>query len=412
MRKNILVIAPGYTQNSTDPCCKEIYRLIHCIANKKDYNLFILTSHNEKSSANINCFRIDQYNRLYSFIESINPKLRIIKKCANRLLEKKALKNIRCAYNYGHSPYFMNYEKFEKWVKKHIKLCKNLDFIFSFSNPFYQHEYCFEVIKHNPDIIWFSFFYDTFSDSPNCNNITKAVERENRVFQRSNQIFALKEIIDNCKNSKIKSYEKKLTIISTTTIVDRTIYTKKLLHKMKKKSIDLFYSGRFDKDIRNPKRMLEILCGLPNSFKVILYSKGCEDLVLSYKQRITEFEIHNFLENETDYNKKVASADFLLIVGNSFSSQMPSKFIEYISFGKPIIYFQTIDNDPALKEYSNYPLLLVISNEISTDQAVLDIQSFCKQNVSKTVDYDIISKLFPSNTLDSFAEMLINKIDG
>ncbi len=412
MNKKILIIASGYSKESTDPCCKEINKWISKLSSiKKNYTFIVLTSCNKKSSKNVICYHIDKYNDLYSKIERLVSQHSFIGKIANHLFEKRALINIKRAYNYGHVPYFMDQDKFEKWVENHNALIQNIDFVFSFSNPFYQHEYSLKIIEKNNNIIWFSFFYDPFSDSFNCKEPMQAIERESKIFQRTDRIFALKEIIDNCKNSQIRLYSSKLNILPNTTIVNKTVSCNDDIYN-EGEDYRLFCSGRFDKTIRNPQRMLNILGNLPENFKTVFYSAGCDDLIRNACQKSPDSMANNgFSKKQTEYEKKLSDSDVLLIVGNSITNQIPSKFVEYISFGKPIIYFQSIDNDHAIEKYGKYPLLLIISNKISIDEAVSQIKSFCQRNRSKMVSYDEIVRLFSSDTIDYFIEKLIREID-
>ena len=412
MPKKILIIAPGYSKNSTDPCCKEIYRFLSVLSEKRKQDTFyVLTSQKEKTRGNIVCFHIDQYNRLCDRIEKINPRHFLIKKIANRLFWKRAVSNLFNATKFGHATYFMDQTKFEHWIKKHADLCKNIDFVFTFSNPFYQHEYGSKIIEQSPNAAWYSFFYDSFADSPSCKNVFEAVEREDRIFERANKIFTLKELVENCKNSNMNKYPEKICFIPNTSIADYTDWTRTATQNKQRDKISLFYSGRFDEKIRNPERMLKVVAGLPNCFQAVFYSRGCEKQVGEFQNQFPEkFETHGFLQDQDEYNRKIAGADFLVIVGNSAGNQIPSKFAEYISFGKPIIYFQSIDDDLAIREYGNYSLLLVVSNKAPINEAVSEIQSFCKKNIAKTLDYATICNLFPSNTLEYLTDILTNQM--
>ncbi len=92
----------------------------------------------------------------------------------------------------------------------------------------------------------------------------------------------------------------------------------------------------------------------------------------------------------------------LLIIGNANPFQLPSKVIEYISTGKPVIHFSEINDDPVellLNERSN---TIIISKKSNVE------------NIKK----DLNQKLFTDENLESFskydsrsvAETLINLI--
>jgi dimeric dUTPase (all-alpha-NTP-PPase superfamily) len=66
--------------------------------------------------------------------------------------------------------------------------------------------------------------------------------------------------------------------------------------------------------------------------------------------------------------KMVTSLHCLLSIGNLNPSQLPSKIIEYISTGKPVLHFVEIKDDPVLeiaKEFSN--LIVIDKNSNITE---------------------------------------------
>ena len=59
--------------------------------------------------------------------------------------------------------------------------------------------------------------------------------------------------------------------------------------------------------------------------------------------------------------KMVNSLHCLLSIGNLNPSQLPSKVIEYISTGKPVIHFVEIQDDPVLEIADEFSNLIVIN---------------------------------------------------
>ena len=59
------------------------------------------------------------------------------------------------------------------------------------------------------------------------------------------------------------------------------------------------------------------------------------------------------------------SVHCLLSIGNLNTTQMPSKVIEYISTGKPVIHVSEIENDPVKNIAKNFNNLFILSEETS-----------------------------------------------
>jgi len=62
-------------------------------------------------------------------------------------------------------------------------------------------------------------------------------------------------------------------------------------------------------------------------------------------------------------NKMADSIHCLLSIGNLNPNQLPSKIIEYLSTGKPVIHFAELENDPVYDLESSFNNLLIITNK-------------------------------------------------
>ena len=59
--------------------------------------------------------------------------------------------------------------------------------------------------------------------------------------------------------------------------------------------------------------------------------------------------------------KMVDSLHCLLSIGNLNPAQLPSKVIEYISTGKPVLHFVEIQDDPVLEIVEEFSNIIVIN---------------------------------------------------
>ena len=106
----------------------------------------------------------------------------------------------------------------------------------------------------------------------------------------------------------------------------------------------------------------------------------------------------------------LSSADFLVAVGNSVSNQVPSKIFEYISFGKPIIYFFEVDDDSNLEILKKYPNSICIKQEKNiTEESTLELKHFCENNNNRTTPFEKVAELYP-DALPEYTASLIESI--
>ena len=95
--------------------------------------------------------------------------------------------------------------------------------------------------------------------------------------------------------------------------------------------------------------------------------------------------------------KMVDSLHCLLSIGNLNPAQLPSKVIEYISTGKPVLHFVEIQDDPVLKIADQFNNLILINknsniadveeqlSNIFTNVNKFDVEKFNENYSAKAV---------------------------
>ncbi|MEX0679130.1 MAG: glycosyltransferase [Pirellulales bacterium] len=147
--------------------------------------------------------------------------------------------------------------------------------------------------------------------------------------------------------------------------------------------VRMVYCGRVYNDIRSPAYLLKLLRRLievnshRNSPQLhFLGSLGdCHHVFEPYRDLIDK---HLFLHGEVERATVAATlrnADVLINIGNSTSHQLPSKIVEYIGMGKPIVNLISHDQDCTLELLADYPAALNLRCHEDT----------IEENVSRTV---------------------------
>ncbi|MBQ6946637.1 MAG: glycosyltransferase [Clostridia bacterium] len=96
------------------------------------------------------------------------------------------------------------------------------------------------------------------------------------------------------------------------------------------------------------------------------------------------------------------NADFLLNIGNAVDNQLPSKVLEYISTGKPIINIYKTERCPAKALLDRWDALNIAENE----DAVEKLYAFVNSNRAK-VSFEILEKIFEEFTPACVADIFI-----
>ena len=168
--------------------------------------------------------------------------------------------------------------------------------------------------------------------------------------------------------------------------------------------INLLFTGWLYSDIRSPKYFLELAKHLDERFRIVFMGKECELL----RER---FDFDTKAEVVTLPNQPyqvalnaMAKADILINIGNSVPVHMPSKTLEYINAGKPIVNFHKLPDCPTLHYTRRYPLCLNIYEGDAPDpEAFL---RFCLQNRSRTAP----AMNIPECTPNFIARVILDEI--
>jgi hypothetical protein len=145
-------------------------------------------------------------------------------------------------------------------------------------------------------------------------------------------------------------------------------------------AIRMVYCGRVYNDIRSPAYLLKLLRRLVDGASQgpspqLHFFGGVSDCCHVFEPYRDLIGTHLFLHGEVD-RATVASAlhnaDLLVNIGNSTSHQLPSKIVEYIGTGKPIVNLINHDRDCTLEHLARYPAALNLRcHEHSIEENVL-----------------------------------------
>ena len=188
----------------------------------------------------------------------------------------------------------------------------------------------------------------------------------------------------------------------------------KIVEQFDRTKINLLFVGKFYATVRHPQYLFDLMERLRDTNIVLhivgpLNYMGFDKVYIDtyFTNKIPNIRFHGaVLPNEAD--DLLLYADVLVHVGNSVDTAMPSKILDYISSGRPILNICKIRTCPTLSLMEKYPLgLTVFEDESISDQSsessnqlVEDVKLFCIENKGKQVPYAAIEKLYPECTIE------------
>ena len=177
--------------------------------------------------------------------------------------------------------------------------------------------------------------------------------------------------------------------------------------KRTKGHIRLLFSGWMCSQLRSPRYFLDIVSRLDERFEVTFMGKECELLRERFPIE-TKATIITLPNQPYDVAlQAMADADVLINIGNSVLVHMPSKTLEYINTGKPMVNFYKLEDCPTLYYTKRYPLALnLYEGDKDLDAAAAKFVRFCEERVGKTVDRSWIEQEYEDCTPKYIADRI------
>lgn len=176
--------------------------------------------------------------------------------------------------------------------------------------------------------------------------------------------------------------------------------------------ICLLFCGWMCSQIRSPKYFLDIVSRLDERFEVTFMGKECE---LLHERFPIETKATLITLPNQPYDvalQSIADVDVLINIGNSVPVHMPSKTLEYINTGKPMVNFYKFADCPTLYYTKRYPLALnMFEEEKDMDAATARFVRFCEENIGKTVNHEWIVSEYADCTPQYIAQMILDSLE-
>lgn len=313
----------------------------------------------------------------------------------------------------------------EKWFinrtlkkLKEIGVDEKIDCIITVSMPYESHLAGYKYKRKKKEVKWITYTLDSFVYSPTLQKhfIFK------RFKEKINRASEQKIINDSDVNFLSNSLKDSITVSDEKNSYKFHWVSFPLLEEYKSKNsvnyfdkskINVVYAGSFYKEIRNPDFCLKTFSMISDDRILLhLFHRGdCSDIVRKYSLNSKNIVSHNSVPVDQVYEIE-NQADIFLNIGNNVGLFFPSKLVEYISFGKPIINF----HDARFRYgelLDRYPYVLNIENNGgNSEEIAVQLSNFCIANKNNRVMFSELAKKFEDSTPNFITSLFIKEIEN
>lgn len=206
----------------------------------------------------------------------------------------------------------------------------------------------------------------------------------------------------NC-DREIHQYLNKITVVQFPKLIKPQLYKKEASEKTV-----LLYSGSLYAD-RKPEFLIELVKCLTDDCMVVFCGK-CE--TKEDEQRLIDNSVlcRGYC-TQSELEQEMAKANIFINIGNSVRNQLPSKIIDYISTGKPIINLYQIGECSSKKVLGSYKYHLNLEvNAISKSKELL--HEFILKLKNKVIPWDEIQAQYKEYTPAYVAGVIQQQIEN
>ena len=324
---------------------------------KKNYE--ILYFGNKQFSSNINKVRKDSQDSSNNFLKKI---IYSILKKIYRFLFK--------TFSWPDYAMFWAFTIFKN--RKSIE--NNFDIIISVSLPFTSH-LCAYILKKRISADWYMDIGDPFSlkiNSPENNKIIYSYLNkfyEKKFYQNASKIIFTHNEVAELHQNKFNIDRTKIVIGYPIALLNERRIKNSLNFNYEDTPLKIGYFGAFTKSVREPNNyIISIANSLDDDIKHEWYINKESKKYFTSIKNISSHQFLDILPRELALEVMVSKMHILLSIGNFNKYQMPSKVIEYISLGKPVLHFAEIADDPLYNFNDLFDNLKIINSKTTKNE--------------------------------------------
>ena len=283
-------------------------------------------------------------------------------------------------------------------VRRGIKNIPDYDFLISVSLPFTSHLVAYTLNKKR-GTRWIMDIGDPFylkKDAPENNKYLYSYLNkyfENKFYKHASKVvFTHQESMEYHK----KTFD---TLNHKSSLLPPVFHTK--INKKtnnfnyKKTPVKVAYFGVLTMGVRTPDNFLSFINELDmNNLEIHWYTnEDSKHMIKSVYSKSSKNFFHDMVPRDEALDLMDNEYHALLNIGNQNPFQLPSKVIEYISTGKPIIHYSEITDDPVVGILNERSNSIIINKNTNPEQAKKEFKEkmFSDKSVSSVENFNSVS---------------------
>jgi len=295
------------------------------------------------------------------------------------------------------------------------------DAMISVAQPFTPHLVANAVKKRSPRVHWLMDIEDPFAFSEAVFINNRNLYR-NFNYRQEGKLLAQADAVSVTVKQAQALYEQHFPQVRGKIAVTPPMYSMPKAEEdfaLAKGTINLAYFGAFYHPIRTPDALLELFSKLieHSTIGIQLHFFGEIGAIFQptferYAALQSHLQLHGLVTRE-QVAAAMQSVDILVNVGNTTDYHLPSKSVDYMITGKPIINLSFHKNDPFRAFFEAYPLILNLDMIAGVQPIHIEqIQAFIAENQGKTVEANLLQQLTSPYLLAPIADRYFKLLQG
>ncbi len=280
--------------------------------------------------------------------------------------------------------------------------------LISFSAPVWTHFAAHEVLRRRKfkNIRWLAVFHDPYAgyvgNAPVSSELYSKMEK---ILKPVSAVCIGPEFYNEQAKKVLKAVGCKVLPLPVTSLREQSF------PPLEDKNTDItedtvirlaYVGGLQDERVRDPERAFKLIseCKENICFRLTVnnFNAHCRMLFTSHGlDKKPNVSLSGGIPHD-ECLTLIKNSDILINIGNNISNQLPSKIVEYLSFGKPIVHFCNTPQDPVNKLLARYPLSLIISQPDIDNELALTVkrfEQFCRENKNRKIPFNEIRQIYP-----------------
>lgn len=352
---------------------------------------------------------VDTYNGIHLIHEPAD-RAKEARRLSERLGILKQLRYLLMPRTIGYRMQNKNYTPFyietRRWLQHHVN---EYDVLIACCSPYFTLSLAAEVANKIPVIYYKIDPVASWEGKNSRDELLATIENEIAWDNVASRIITTDVIFRYYNQLPTQVNAHKVVLVNYPNIYEHrsTEMISPIVSSLDPAKVHLFFVGKLYADIRHPQYLFDLMEHLqdkPLELHIVgpLDKRGFSDAFIDkyVANQVPNIIFHGAVSPQ-EADELLLHANVLVHIGNAVDNCMPSKILDYISTGKPILNICKIPTCPTLPLMKRYPIGMTLDEaESITPQTVNQVYDFCMSNKEAAVPYSNIEQLYFDSTLE------------